>query len=67
MRGGKRYGFEFKFQDAPRSTKAMHMVIAALKLDRLFVVYPGTRQYALGEGIEAMPLRRIPETLQEEA
>ncbi len=27
VRGGKRYGFEFKYADAPRPTQSMHVVI----------------------------------------
>ena len=27
-----------------------------LRLDRLFVVYPGSQRYALGDDIEALPI-----------
>jgi len=63
MRGGKRYGFEFKFQDAPRPTKSMHVVLEDLALDRLFVVYPGSKSYALGECIATMPLDSVKKEL----
>lgn len=56
MRGGKRYGFEFKFQDAPRPTKSMHSVLQDLRLDQLFVVYPGSKGYPLQDRITAVPL-----------
>ena len=65
MRGGKRYGFEFKFQDAPRPTKSMHGVLDDLRLDRLFVVYPGSKSYALDERIATMPLDSVKEELCE--
>ena len=65
MRGGKRYGFEFKFQDAPRPTKSMHGVLEDLALDRLFVVYPGSKSYALDERIATMPLDFVKEELCE--
>lgn len=65
MRGGKRYGFEFKYADAPRSTKSMHAVIADLKLDRLWVVYPGERRYPLNDRIEVVPITDCAEVLRE--
>jgi predicted AAA+ superfamily ATPase len=58
-RGGKRYGFEFKFADAPSTTKSMRIALADLELDRLFVVFPGDRPYALDERIEAVPLVQL--------
>jgi predicted AAA+ superfamily ATPase len=58
-RGGKRYGFEFKFADAPGTSKSMRVAIADLKLERLFVVFPGDRLYALDEKIDAVPLVQV--------
>jgi len=52
---GQRVGIEMKLQDAPRVTKSMRVVQQDLRLDRLLVVYPGTRRYALDEGIECVP------------
>lgn len=56
VRNGQRFGFEFKYEDAPRSTKSMHIVREDLRLDRLWVVYPGESAYPLREGIEVVPL-----------
>lgn len=53
---GKRWGVEFKFQDAPAMTKSMRIAIEDLRLDRLRVIYPGERRYHLGEKVEAVPL-----------
>lgn len=61
LRGGKRWGFEFKCSDAPRTTKSMHIVMDDLGLEHLWVVYPGNLQYPLGDAITACPLRRIRE------
>ena len=58
-RGGKRYGFEFKFADAPATTKSMRMALSDLELERLFVVFPGDRPYALDENIDAVPLVQL--------
>jgi hypothetical protein len=63
MRDGKRIGFEFKFQDAPRASKAMHVALEDLGLDRLYVVYPGTQAYPLDERMEVVPLRAVDEAL----
>jgi hypothetical protein len=34
----------------------MHIAIEDLKLDALYVVHPGAHRFALGEGVEAVPL-----------
>lgn len=56
LRGSRRVGVEFKRADAPRITPSMRIAIEDLKLDALYVVYPGLHRYALGDGIEAVPL-----------
>jgi hypothetical protein len=66
MRGGKRYGFEFKYADAPGTSKSMHHVMADLKLDRLWVVYPGEGRYPLTDRMEALPLAKCAAALKEE-
>jgi predicted AAA+ superfamily ATPase len=53
---GKRVGVEFKRMDAPALTQSMRIAKADLKLDALYVVYPGDRRYALADGVEAVPL-----------
>ena len=59
LRRGRRWGFEFKCTDAPRTTKSMHIVIEDLGLERLWVVYPGDREYPLTDTITALPLKNI--------
>ncbi len=63
MRGGKRYGFEMKTSDAPTMTKSMRIAMDDLKLARLFVVYPGTQSYELGQGVEVLSIRDLPKRL----
>ena len=58
-RGGRRYGFEFKFADSPRVTRSMHIAISDLKLRRLWIVYPGDRSYSLSDRIVALPLAEV--------
>ena len=61
MRGGKRYGFEFKHADAPGTTRSMRVAIADLGLDRLWIVYPGDEAYPLDDRISAIPVSGVPE------
>lgn len=65
VRGGRRYGFDVKFDDRPGTTRSMRIAAADLRLEPLFVVYPGSRSFPLDEGIEALALadlsRRLPQ------
>lgn len=56
---GKLYGCEFKYSDAPRRTHSMTTAMQDLELEHLWVIYPGDREYPLGERITAMPLTRF--------
>lgn len=49
-------GIEIKRQDAPTLTRSMQSALRDLSLDRLLVVYPGTRTYELANRIHAVPL-----------
>ena len=60
LRKGRRVGFEFKCTDAPTLTSSMHVALADLQLDKLYVVYPGTERYPLLERVEALPLVDLP-------
>ena len=57
---GKRYGFEFKYADAPGASRAMHVAVEDLSLEHLWVIYPGAQEYALADRISVMPLDSIP-------
>ena len=59
LRRGRRWGFEFKCTDAPRTTKAMHIAIDDLGLEHLWVVYPGSVRYPLTDRITALPLVEV--------
>ena len=59
LRRGKRWGFEFKCTDAPRTTKAMHIAIDDLGLEHLWVVYPGNLRFSLTDRITALPLAEV--------
>jgi predicted AAA+ superfamily ATPase len=53
---GRRIGVECKRADAPRLTPSMRTAMADLRLDHLYVVYPGNRKYSLAKNIEVTPL-----------
>ncbi|HOP17770.1 MAG TPA: DUF4143 domain-containing protein, partial [Gammaproteobacteria bacterium] len=56
FQGQRRVGVEFKRSDAPAVTKSMRIAIDDLRLDELYIVYPGEHRFALGDGIEAVPV-----------
>jgi uncharacterized protein len=56
VRGGRRWGFEFKYADAPRTTKSIRAALDDLALERLFVVYPGEKDYPLDDRIHVLAL-----------
>jgi len=60
MIGGKRYGFEFKYQDAPDRTRSMTAAIQDLNLKHLWVVYPGNHEYSLDPVVSVIPAVSIP-------
>jgi hypothetical protein len=59
VRGGRRWGFEFKCAEAPRSSRSMHVALADLKLDHLWIVYPGSLRYPIADRMTALPLRKV--------
>ena len=58
--GGKRYGFEIKYADAPGMSRSMQVAVHDLALDHLWVIYPGRHEYALDERVSALPLDALP-------
>jgi uncharacterized protein len=62
---GRRYGFEFKYGDAPTMTKSMHTALNDLKLERLFVVHPGKDSYVMNEQAEAVGIIGLRKRLAE--
>jgi predicted AAA+ superfamily ATPase len=58
--GGKRYGFEFKYADAPGPRRSMRIAIEDLGLERLWVIYPGRHKYDIDENIAVIPVDDIP-------
>ena len=56
LKGQQRVGVEFKRADVPKVTPSMRIAMDDLKLDALYVVYPGLHRFSLADGIEAVPL-----------
>jgi uncharacterized protein len=56
---GCRIGVECKRADAPTLTPSMRIAFSDLKLDRLYVAYPGDQRYPLADNIEAIPLAEL--------
>ena len=54
-------GVECKRADAPRLTPSIRIALEDLGLERVAVVYPGAKRYALGERVEAVPLTTLAE------
>ena len=59
IKNNKRIGFEFKYSDAPKTTKSMRIALEDLKLDHLVVVYPGTETFPLTENITLYGLEKL--------
>ncbi len=56
FKGGNRIGIECKRADAPVLTPSMRIALHDLKLDQLYVLYPGDKAYSLGNKVEVVPL-----------
>ena len=56
FKNGRRIGIECKRSDAPTLTPSMRIALADLRLDRLYVLYPGEKAYTLARKVEAVPL-----------
>ncbi|MFH1800891.1 MAG: ATP-binding protein [Candidatus Omnitrophota bacterium] len=52
---GKLYGIECKRRDAPAMSASMKIALKDLRLERMAVIYPGTRRYPLSGQVEVVP------------
>jgi predicted AAA+ superfamily ATPase len=59
FKDGRRIGVECKRADAPVLTTSMRIALSDLKLDRLYVLYPGEKGYSLGKKAEVVPLAKF--------
>ena len=58
--GGKSWGIEFKYADAPVITKSMKSALKDLDLEHLWIIYPGKEHYRLAENVTVFPLIDTP-------
>lgn len=59
--GDRLFGVECKRGDVPRLTPSMRIATDDLGLERIAVIYPGTKRYALSETVEAVPVATLAE------
>lgn len=63
FRNGKRYGLEFKFNEAPAVSRSMRIALEELALEKLLIVYPGEDAYPADEKIMVCPVGEVKELL----
>jgi len=51
IKNGKKIGYEFKYSDKPKLTPSMRIACEDLKLDHLYVIYPGTLSFPIAEKV----------------
>jgi predicted AAA+ superfamily ATPase len=57
---GKRIGFEIKHTDSPKITKSMHIALADLNLDHLFIIIPGAEEgFDLAENVSCVTIGKL--------
>jgi uncharacterized protein len=59
FKNGRRIGIECKRADAPALTPSMRTALADLRLDHLYVLYPGDKAYPLAKKVEVVPLAKF--------
>jgi hypothetical protein len=59
MARGRRFGFEFKYADAPGRSRSILVALEDLNLEHLWIVYPGDQEYSVDEKISVIPLREV--------
>ena len=59
LRNGRRIGVEIKYSDGPSTTRSMRSAMEDLKLEHLYIAYPGKEDYPLDKKISVMSLPSI--------
>ncbi len=54
---GKRFGIEFKFNEAPKISKSMRCALQDLNLAHLWIVHPGNHSYPADEKITVLSIK----------
>jgi len=61
FRSGRRFGIEFKHADAPALSRSIRIAMTDLKLEQLYIVYPGPTSYDLTDRIKVLALNNLSE------
>jgi hypothetical protein len=61
VKDGRLLGVECKRVDAPRMTPSMRIVREDIGLEKIAVVYPGSKRYPLDDAVSAVPLDAVVE------
>ncbi len=61
---GQRIALEIKLSSAPKPSQGFWSGIADIKPSAAYVVYPGKERYALGKGVEALPVAMLSSILR---
>jgi len=64
IKNGRMFGVECKRMDAPRLTPSMRTAREDLNLEKIAVIYPGVKRYALGDGVSTVPLNAVAEGMK---
>ena len=56
---GKKRGYEFKYQDAPGMTKSLYSVLDSLNLEKIYIIYPGAKNYRIHENVEVVAIENL--------
>jgi hypothetical protein len=56
---GRKFGFEIKYNDAPKVTRSMLLAIEDLSLEQIFVRYPGEKDYTVNDKINVIAAKNI--------
>ena len=59
LKEGKKFGFEFKYTDAPKVSSSMRSAFESLDLNHLFLICPGHSCFLLRENITAIGLKKF--------
>ncbi len=61
LKNGRKIGFEIKLSDKPALTPSMRIALRDLKLEKLFIVYPGENSYELASKVRVIPMSELPQ------
>ena len=56
LKDGKKMGFEIKLSGRPALTPSMRIAVRDLKLDKLYVIYPGADNYHLDRNVQVVSI-----------